>query len=279
MIKIISTLLLFFGLVNAKMIGGIAMSVDGEPITIGDIKRFQQSTHLSKQDAINALIQQKLEEKVIAQNGIFVNDYEIERAMENIAKQNGITVAKLQQEVQKQGLSLAEYKNNLAKGIKKEKLYAKIFGNRLKKPTDEEVRSYYDAHKREFRVPGSIHVLEYSSPKGELLAMLQKNPMLNPKGMKGIRIKDINIDPTKVNPQLVALLKKTPNSKFTPIINTGKGYVMFFVKGKNPPKTIPFSKIKDRIFAILAKENQAQLINEYFQKLKSEAIIKTVRNF
>jgi len=274
MIKILTILALLSVASFSKMIGGIAMSVDGEPITVNEIKRFQTVSKLSKEDAINALIQQRLEEKALRENGIFVNDYDVDNAIKDIASRNNLSVEAFKKELQKGGLSFKKYKSDLASKIKKEKLYKKIVSGRLKKPDDGALKAYYNSHKKLFKIPGNIEVLEYTSANGKALQMLQSNPMLN---RKDIKMRQMSIDPRKVNPKLIELLMKTPDSKFTPIINTGKGFAMFFVKSKKPATTLPFSKVKNDVFAMVMKEKENALLIEYFEKKKSEAVIKVVR--
>jgi len=278
MIKIITFILFFTTLLSARMIGGIALSVDGEPITTTEIKRLQTLAHMSKEEAIETLIKKKLEREAIQKSGIFVNEMDIDNAIANIAKQNGVSVDTLKKEVLKQGISYKQYRQNIATGIQKERLLKKIAAGRIKKPDDADLKAFYNEHKKEFKIPGFIEISEYSSPKGEYLQAIQHNPMLNPKSIKGLRVKDIKIDPRKVNPKLLEILKKTPESKFTPIINTGRGFVMFFIKKKHNAKTVPFEKVKDQIFGVVMKEKEAQILNEYFQKLRSEAIIKKIRD-
>jgi parvulin-like peptidyl-prolyl isomerase len=274
MIKILTVVSLLSMTLFARMIGGIAMSVDGEPITVNEIKRFQTATKLSKEDAINALIQQRLEEKALRENGIYVNDYDIDNAIADIAKRNSLSVEKFKKELSRQGITFANYKVELASKMKKEKLYKKIVSPRMKKPDDAALQAYYNSHQKQFKIPGNIEVLEYSSKKGESLQKLQSNPMLN---QKDIKMKAMSIDPRRMNPKLVALLKKTPDSKFTPIINTGKGFVTFFVKAKKAQKTLSFEDVKNDVFMMVMKDRENALLTEYFEKKKSEAIIKVVR--
>jgi len=278
MLKLIPFILFFTTIVSARIISAVAMSVDGEPITTTEIKRLQTLAHMSKEQAIETLINKKLERKAIQNSGIFVNDIDIDNAIANIAKQNGVNIATLKKEIAKQGISYKQYRKNIASGIQKEKLLQKIAQGRIKKPDDDDLMAFYNQHKKEFTIPGSIEISEYDSPKGEYLQAIQKNPMLNPKSIKGLIVKDVKIDPRRVNPKLLEILMKTPDSKFTPIINTGKGFVMFFVKKKNKPKTVPFEKVKNQILGAVMKEREAQILNEYFQKLRSEAVIEKIRD-
>jgi len=272
--KIVTVLLMFFTLANARMIGGVAVVVDGEPITTGEIKRFQAISHLDKKRATDLLIQKRLEEKAIKDANIFVNDVEIDEAMSKIAQQNGVSVDKLKKEIQKQGLSMTEYRKNLSDRIKKEKFLAKVMRGKMKRPDEVAIKAFYNSNKEKFKIPGTIDVVEYSAKDGKYLAMLLRNPMLN---LKEVHKRDLKIDPRRVNPQLLELLKKTPDSKFTPIINTPQGFVTFFIKTKNREKIVPFDKVKPQIEAMLMQQEQNRILNEYFEKRRSEAIVKVIR--
>ncbi len=274
MIKILTVLTLAMSLGFAKMIGGIAMTVDNAPITLAEIKTFEQQNKLSKEDAINALVQKKLEEEAIAQAGIYVNPLEVDKEVEFFAKKNGVDVAGLKAELAKRGTSFDSFKADIAAKLKRDKLYKKIIAGRLKKPDDATLKAYYDSHKKEFKIPGDIKVIEYHAKKGELLQAKKMQPMLN---VPDIHEKERRIEATKVNPRLFALLLQTPTQSFTQIIKTEKDFMMFFVKGKSKDKMVDFEKAKQNIFARVMQEKEQALLIEYFEKKKSEAIIKVIR--
>ncbi len=274
MIKILTVLALMMTLSSARMIGGIAMTVDNEPITLSEIKTFQQQNRLSKEDAVNALVQKKLEEEAVRAAGIFVNPMEIDKEVEFFAKKNGIDIAGLKAELSKQGTSFEKFRADIAAKLKRDKLYKKIIGTRLKQADDASLRAYYDAHKKEFKLPGNIKVIEYTSTDGRALQMIQMNPMMN---QENVKMKEKTIEAAKTNPKLFALLLQTPETTFTQIINTGKAFVMFFVKEKGHDRVLGFDKVKQNIFARVMKEKEQALLIEYFEKKKSEATIKIIR--
>jgi parvulin-like peptidyl-prolyl isomerase len=273
MLKVFYLFLLFTAFIEARMVGGVALVVDGEPITTNEIKRVQ-SSGVSKEDAIEILIRQKLEENAIKRAGIFINDLDIDNAITAIAQRNGMDVESFKRELAKQGIDYQTYRKKIAKDMMREKLYRKISQGRVKKPTEDELKSYYKRDKKRFIVPGSIEVTEYSSNDGKPLQLIQAAPLMR---QEGVKTREIKIDPLKVNPKLVELLQKTKENSFTPIINTGKGFVMFYVKKKNPPKTLPFDKVKKDIFAMMMKEREDAVLVEFFEKAKAEAYIKVVR--
>ena len=274
MIKILTVLALMMTVSFSKMIGGISMTVDNEPITLSEIRAFQQQNKISKEDAVNALVQKKLEEQAIREAGIFVNPLEIDKEVAFFAKKNGIDVPGLKAELTKQGTTFEKFREDIAKKLKHDKLYKKIVSGRLKKADDASLRAYYDTHKKEFKMPGNIQVIEYRSDDGKALQMIQMNPMMN---QTNVKMQEKTIQAAKTNPKLFALLLQTPETTFTQIINTGKGFVMFFVKEKSKDTVVGFNQAKQNIFARVMKEKEQALLIEFFEKKKSEAIVKVIR--
>jgi parvulin-like peptidyl-prolyl isomerase len=87
--------------VYAKMIDAIALIVEGEPITTSEIQSVQKRGHLSKQQAIDLLIQDRLQK--VAMKDISIPEEEVDKEISRIAEQNGLSVKKMQQLLQKQG--------------------------------------------------------------------------------------------------------------------------------------------------------------------------------
>ena len=274
MIKILTAVMLMFTLSDARMIGGVSMTVDNEPITLAEIRTFQKQNHISKEDAVNALVQKKLEEQMIRSYGIYVNPYDVDKEAERFAKTNGVDMAGLKAGLEKQGTTLKKFKADLAEKMKHDKLYKKILAGRMKQPDDAALRAYYETHKKEFKLPGNIKVIEYSAKDGKALQMLQMQPMMN---HPDVKMKEKTIEAAKTNPKLFALLLQTPETRFTQIINTGDGFVTFFVKEKGKDRIVSFEQAKQNIALRVMKEKEQALLIEFFEKKKSEAIIKVIR--
>ncbi len=274
MIKIFTLLALMFTLSQARMIGGIAMTVDNEPITLLEIRNFQRMNKTSKEDAVNALVQKKLEDQAIKEHKIFINPLAVDQEVELFAKKNGTDLAGLKAGLAKQGVAFSAFKRDLGDKLKRDQLYKKILGGRLKKADEASLQAYYESHKQMFKMPGDIKVTEYHAKKGELLQAKIMQPMLN---IPEIKTKNNTIKAAKINPKLYALLLKTPNKSFTQIINTGEGFISFFVKSKSKATILPYDKVKENIFARVMKEKEQALLIEFFEKKKSEAIVKVIR--
>ncbi len=259
----------------AKMLDAVAMTVNGEPITLYEIKAFSQKAHITKEDAVNALIQEKIELEQMQKQGIFATPDEINQRIAMIAKQNHLTSEQFRTALQKEGKSLSSLKRDIAKQIKKEKLYQKILSGKLKKPTENEMLDYYSKHQKAFTIPGKISVLEYLSSDPRALQAIQMQPMLM---LPNVKVTPKKFDPVKTNPQLVQLLLQTPNKTFTPIVNLGKNKMaMFFVQSKGKAVTAPYDQVKQNIFMKIMKDQEQANLIAYFEKKKSEADIKVLR--
>ncbi len=275
MIKYFLAFLLISTSLWARTIGAIAMTVDGEPITLYEIDQLSKRAKISKEDAVNALIQEKIEDEEMRKQGIYASPEEVDQRIMMIAKQNNMTLSQFEQALRKEGKTLESLRKDLEKQIKKEKLYQKILAGKLKKPDEKALKAYYESHKREFTIPGKIKIQEYLSNDPRALQAIRMQPMLM---LPNVKITPRTLDPQKTNPQLLQLILQTPVKQFTPIINLGKNQAaMFFVSYKGKPKVAPFNQVKQAIAMRLMKEQEQANLIAYFEKKKSEADIRVLR--
>ncbi len=258
----------------SKTIAAVALTVNSNPITVYEIQKLSAQQKISKEDAVNSLIQERIEQEQIQKLGIFATPKEIETRIAEIAKQNNLSGSEFEKALQKEGKSLASLKKDIERIIKKEKLYQRILEGKMRKPTEEEMRNFYNEHKQDFTVAGKIKIQEYSSKDPKALQAIQMRPMLV---LPNVKITTKTIDPKKTNPQLVQFLLRTPVRSFTPIVNLGENAAMFFILKKGSPVTASYDQVKQNIFLRLMKEQEQANLISYFEKKKSEANIKVIR--
>ena len=274
MIKYLTSFALVLTTSFAGVIGGISMTVDSEAITLYEIQSYAAQNKLSIEETVNRLIQRKIEDIEIKRSGIIASPYEVDKKMEEIAKQNGMTLAQFKQALVAEGHTEKRIRQDIEDKFKRDELYKKIVGASLKRPDEEELQSYYDLHKSEFNVPTSIELMEYISPSKEALEMQQKQPMVN---MPNVEVTSKVVDLKTINPQLAGLLVQTPDGSFTPVLNLGKVAGMFFIQKKVGQQNVTFDMAKQQIFARVMKSKEQASLIEYFEKKKSEANIKVIR--
>jgi len=274
MIKKLFLLGLFVTLGFSRMVGGVSIVVNGEPITTFEIKDFAQKNHVSINDAVNALIQDKLAGEEASKLGIAVTNSEVEKAIESLAKRNGLSVDSFKQRVRQEGKSIYDLKQDLRKQIQKDKLYQRILAGSIKKPTDEDLRRLYAQHKDEFNFPTKVDVIQYVATDKSSLRQKMKTPAFP---IDGVSEGKTSLPLNAIPPALAQTLVKTKVGRYTPILMIGGGRYVAFKVLKKHTKHISFEEVKPKLMmAYLGERRQAKLI-EYFEKKKSSATIKVIR--
>ena len=114
-ILLLSFFLLLITFSEARVLNAIAIVVDGEPITTEEIKAVQKQLHVSKKEAQDMLIENRLQKG--AMRGIKVSEDEIDQRIKLIAQQNNITVKKMQGILKKQGQSWNRFRDQIKTAI------------------------------------------------------------------------------------------------------------------------------------------------------------------
>lgn len=115
--------------------------------------------------AIDDALQKLVDDKLVAQQAktleMSVTTEEVDRAIANIARENGVTADTIKQAVVAQGMDFAEYRGTIRQQI----LHAKVRNLKVRtrvKISDAEARQYYNDQVRDVRATGSFeaaHIL------------------------------------------------------------------------------------------------------------------------
>ncbi len=273
-VKFLFFLFISSSFLYAGLIDGISVIVNNTPITLVEIRDLSQRLHIPTKEAIQILIQQKIEDNLIKKYGITVDSMDIDDEMEKISSQAGMSIMDFQNFLEKKGINITQYKKDLAQKIRKEKLYKKISSSKIKQVSLDEVKNYYKSHKDIYSVPQMIDVIQYSSSDKSSLQKAISNPMLN---IKNIKKSESVLKSQNINPKLLYILQQTKEGSFTPVLTLQNGFTSFYVKRKINVKPLPFDQVKNRIFARMMDKREKNGIKSYFDKLISEAKIKVIR--
>jgi parvulin-like peptidyl-prolyl isomerase len=254
----------------AKMMDAIAIIVEGEPITTAEIHAVQTQAHLSRQQAIDLLIQDRLQKA--AMKDITIPESDVDKEVSRIAEQNGISIQKMQQILQKQGTSWSKYRESIRQGMKKKQFFQKKVATAIPSPTDDELKLFYRNHQEEFRIPKTIKVTEYRATTEQALKKFIRSGKA-----KGVHSKKKNLSTQNLNPSLMGMLLQTPNGKFTPPINAGDKYITYKVLEKSGTMQMPFESARGAVAARWRQQQQNKALKDYFQKMKTEANIQIIR--
>ena len=95
------------------------------------------SEDILQKQVLDQLINKKLQLQVAKQSGIQISDAELNQAIENVAKQNHLSVTELYQRLSQEGLSKTEYRNELREQLTLQKLQQQELGRRINVSADE----------------------------------------------------------------------------------------------------------------------------------------------
>ena len=259
----------FVFLLHAEVLDKVIASINNIPITSYEVEKTAKQLNISKEKALQVLLDKKLIQSEIKKRGIEVDDFELENAMEKIAKQNGFTLFEFKNILMQRG-QYKDFVKNLKENLLKQKLFDQIVQTILH-INEEDIRNYYNNHKNEFSIFKTIQVTKYTANNRQTLNDIKQNPL-----MANLKIKPetkvYSYDELPV--ALMFLFKQTKVGEFTPIINEGLGYSMYYVARKDGNVYIPFDKVKVAIANKLAAEKREQILKDYFGKLKNRAYIK-----
>jgi peptidyl-prolyl cis-trans isomerase SurA len=262
--KIILTLLLFLSL-QAKVIDKIAIVVNDVPITTYDIEKMTQKTK-DKNIAIETLINNALIKSAIKEKGIYIDDFDVENKMEEIAKKNNMTLFDFKTLLMQKGEL-----DSLKKQIKRQLEITKLISYYNKRVSRDDIQNYYDLHKDEFIVPQKIDTTVYSSNNPNTLKKVKENPLLN---SANVDIKEMSFEFNQTNPKLMLFLSETDENSFSKIIPMQNKFSLFYVTKKEGNVTLPFDFAASVIFEKLSNKQNQKAINDLLSKLKAKADIQ-----
>lgn len=255
---------------QAKMVNGIVCVVDGECITSAELNAVEKQMGVSKKSAMDMLIQDRIQRA--AMKDITIDRRVVDKKISDIAKLNHISVAKMQKILKQQGISWLKYRAGLIDALKKEKLFQTKISQAIPQPTDDELHSFYSNHKKEFTIPSSINLVEYSASTKKALDNFLKN-----RDKKGIKSRVIKKLTKNLRPSLLDIVLRTSNGSYTPSFNAGDRFITYKVISKNGKTSMPFEKAKDMVATRWRQQQRSRVLKDYFEKLKTSADIEYIK--
>jgi parvulin-like peptidyl-prolyl isomerase len=275
MLKHISPMLLS-SLLFANTVGGIAILVQDEPITLFEIKEFMAQENLTQEQSVKQLVRQKLESIEVKERHITISAEEILAEIDVMAKQNNMNRNQFYMAMQQsRGISERELKAKVKETLLNKKLYNAIAFSKLSQPSKEEISEYYQLHKEQFARPESFNVIIYQSLSAQKLQQKIANPMFY---SPDVQSEEATLKYADIDPNLANMLYQSQTNTFTQIIkNPQGGYMSFFIKEKSATTNDNFETYANDVTAAIMAQKRNQILNDYFSRLKINADIQILR--
>lgn len=271
---IFASLICSFALAS-QMVNGIVAVVENEPITLFEINKVKEQLKISNQKAFDLLIKDRLEQAQIKNLAISTTAFEINQKIEQIAKQNGLTMSQFRDEIElKQGIKFSDFKKDIERSILQEKLYKNIFSEIGKNLNEDNARAFFQANKGEFSTFKSIDVTLFkASSQNAAKAQIAAGN----KAISGVKAENLHFEYNNINPRIAGILAATPVGSFTQILKSPDSFDTFYIRAKTGSQIPNFEDVKEQIFSILYSMEQEKIATDYFEKLRAKANIKILR--
>lgn len=256
--------------VHAQMVSGVAMIVEGEAITTSEILTLQKKTGLSREKAVDLLIQDRLQKA--AMKDIKVSEKDVDTKIKEIATANNATVPEIQKSLKERGFSWTQYRSMVRSNLKKDKFFKSTVATSIPTPSEDELKIYYNSHKEEFNLPKNVKLIEYSAATEEEIKAFLKT-----KNLKGIKSKTVNKATKDLNRALLGTILKTPDGSYTRSMNAGNKYISYKVLSKQGKTIMPFDVAKGAVSIKWRRAQQDRALKDYFEKMKLNANIQVIR--
>src|SRR5882672_2337351 len=305
---------------RAEILEQVLVKVNGDIVTKGDFERLQveflrqrpelqnvtpDSPELQKAVAESTpqLILSAVDELLLVQHGrelgYVMTDDQFKSVLDNIKKDNNIdTDEKFNEALKQEGMTLADLRRQLEKNmletrVQQNEVLAKI------SVTEDEAHVYYDAHKNEFTTPSELMLREIliavpATDRGVNVAqddaakakaedirhrLLSGEPFARLAGEVSDAASKANgglIGPIKSDelaPALQTILEKTKVGEVSDVLRTQRGYQLLALESRTDVKVKTFDEARQDISDRIAEEKRRAETQKYIEKLRANATI------
>jgi len=295
--------------VHARVLDKVAAKVNSEIITLSAIEERAELLRqkyvgapisISEQDllkdALNMIIEERLQIQEGKKFGFIVDEYAIDAAVEDIKKKNNLADGQLQEMLKREGRTLESYKNHIRDQILVSKITQFEIGNRVK-VSEKSIIKYYKKNQKEFWEEGKVrtrHILfisERGSSENQRRAKLRQAKKVLSEIRKGSDFSKLAIkyseDVSASSGGDVGFVKRgkmvrefeeavfsLKPGQISDIVETEYGYHIIKVDEVLPGKTLTLKDVKNRIHKILSMQKQKQVYDDWINELKKSAFIE-----
>ncbi|KHL89764.1 SurA protein [Helicobacter pylori] len=257
-----------------KVVGGISLLVNGSPITLYQIQEEQEKSKVSKAQARDRLIAERIKNQEIERLKIHVDDDKLDQEMAMMAQQQGMDLDHFKQMLMAEG-HYKLYRDQLKEHLEMQELLRNILLTNVDTSSETKMREYYNKHKEQFSIPTEIETVRYTSTNQEDLERAMSNPNLE---IPGVSKANEKIEMKTLNPQIAQVFISHEQGSFTPVMNGGGGqFITFYIKEKKGKNEVSFSQAKQFIAQKLVEESKDKILEEHFEKLRVKSRIVMIR--
>jgi peptidyl-prolyl cis-trans isomerase SurA len=287
---------------SAKVVDRIVAEVNNDIITMSELRNMQKSyqaqTGIKPTEKVNkhmqremleALIDRKLAKEEAKRRGIKVNPMEVQEALNRFKQRNNIPDdATLAKGLANEGLTLKEFKQQIADQLTQDQLLAMTVRSKIV-VSDAEVRRVYNER---FKKSGTqLHILSLRLPfppgateaqkdevkhKAEtvLIAVKRGESFRQAAKQLSLKVTDVGyVSQNDLDPRLADYLKKLKPMEVGPVATPG-GFQLIQVVGHRSGEGPSFEEVAPQIRQMLTHREMQKEFTEWVKTLREKAHIK-----
>jgi len=288
-----------------QSIDAIIASVDGEPLTMRDLKAFTTAMGIKvpegdgpestamRREALKGLIQSKLMEMELQNFDSQIDDRAIDRYIDKIREKNHVSEDEFKAEVTRNGETWANYRKHVKAELEKMELLEHRVRQKIS-ITPDQIKAYYDAHKDEFTVKQEkfelaqiLIAVPANATASQRDAARKKAEALRKQALAGEDFGDLarkNSDddsaskggelgifaPDDILDQVRAAVAKLDAGQISEVVETSHGFHILKVEAHQRAGLIPLSNVREDIRGRL--EDDAT--EDYLKRWMDEELMK-----
>ncbi len=259
---------------SADMVNAVALIVNDEPITVYDIQLKKYQNKISREEAVNQLIDEVLYKELVGKYNITADVFDINNYIEKVAASNGMDLYTFKSILKQKYTNYTKYEEEVKNTIINQKLTQKLIKGNIPIANEDDLKIYYENNQNMFAAASKVKAVQYISENKKALEAAIKTPISN---IDGVTKAPVDLDQSNINPQLKYIINETKVNQFTPVFTANKKYISLLITQKEDIQTLAFDEVKDRIFNVIMQDREKKYLKDYFDKLKLSANIKIVR--
>ncbi|MBC8463897.1 MAG: peptidylprolyl isomerase, partial [Deltaproteobacteria bacterium] len=262
-------------------------------------EKERQTIFKAREEVLQQLINEKLTDQEIERSKVSVAEKEIDAQIEIIKKARYLTEEELRETLERQGVTLENYRQRLKKDI----LRAKLVNLEVKSKiviTNEDIKAYYDKNKETYtgkrkyhlrniikRVPVNaadefkkeirlkmeqvLKKLEAGQPFETLARTYSDSPIAAEGGDLGV------FSPDQLSPEIREAIIDKGIGEFTSILDTEQGFQIFYIQNIIRSRDKPLEEVSAAIQEKITREIMDTKFKAWIGSLRERSHIKIIR--
>lgn len=285
---------------QAETLNRIVATVDGQPITLRELDTFgsqmnnraammypQGAADMTRRDFLDALLMNKMIENEVDAQGLKATAEDVDSYIERIKSQGELDDEQLAAALADQGLTIEQYRKQIAQEIEQALLMNKEVSSRIS-ITNEAVQRYYQAHQDDYAIPDQVrirHIFLPVSPgadPGEMLKMTTLLETLHDRANRGEDFATLALtyslgpgadqggdlgffERGQMDPAIEEMAFSIPEGEISPPFETSTGVHLIKVEERDIAGVKPLAEVQEEIHSQLYNTELSKRYRRWFQ--------------